>query len=60
MTISPSAPFPQPVAPVERPCPPDSIPANLLFKDRPEVLIAHNGETYRLRITRNGKLILTK
>lgn len=60
MAISPSAPFLQPVAPVERPRPPDSIPANLLFKDRPEVLIAHNGETYRLRITRNGKLILTK
>jgi len=25
-----------------------------------EILIGHNGETYRLRITRNGKLILTK
>ena len=25
-----------------------------------EVIIAHNGESYRLRCTSNGKLILTK
>lgn len=25
-----------------------------------QVIIVHNGEDYRLRITRNGKLILTK
>ena len=34
--------------------------ANQLFRESQEVLIDHNGETYRLRITKNGKLILTK
>jgi hemin uptake protein HemP len=32
----------------------------VLFDKRHEVLIAHEGETYRLRRTRQGKLILTK
>lgn len=36
------------------------IPAELLFKGQPEILIAHGDATYRLRITRNHKLILTK
>ncbi|MHB0973165.1 MAG: hemin uptake protein HemP [Thiobacillus sp.] len=36
------------------------IPADLLFRGSQEILINHNGEIYRLRITRNGKLILTK
>lgn len=31
-----------------------------LFGGRNEILIAHGGETYRLRRTRQGKLILTK
>ncbi len=31
-----------------------------LFGTRDEVLIAHGNETYRLRRTRQGKLILTK
>lgn len=31
-----------------------------LFRDRREILIDHEGETYRLRLTKNGKLILTK
>jgi hemin uptake protein HemP len=39
---------------------PDSIPTNLLFQGGQEILIDHNGEIYRLRITKNGKLILTK
>ncbi len=38
----------------------EHIPAALLFRGRQEILIGHHGETYRLRITRNGKLILTK
>ena len=33
--------------------------ANLLAGAR-EILIEHKGETYRLRCTSNGKLILTK
>jgi hemin uptake protein HemP len=39
---------------------PGAVSATLLFQGRHEVLIGHNGDTYRLRITRNGKLILTK
>jgi hemin uptake protein HemP len=31
-----------------------------LFKSRQEVLIEHAGQVYRLRITRQNKLILTK
>jgi len=31
-----------------------------LLQNRAEVLIEHRGETYRLRQTRQGKLILTK
>lgn len=31
-----------------------------LFAGATEILIQHNGDTYRLRITRNGKLILNK
>ena len=39
---------------------PDPIPADRLFAGRQEIQIAHGDETYRLRITKNGKLILTK
>lgn len=38
----------------------ERIPADRLFQGSQEILIGHNGETYRLRITKNGKLILTK
>ncbi|MDR3386568.1 MAG: hemin uptake protein HemP [Rudaea sp.] len=31
-----------------------------LLAGAPEVRIVHNGQEYRLRQTRNGKLILTK
>ncbi|ARU32197.1 hypothetical protein CAP31_11215 [Sulfuriferula sp. AH1] len=36
------------------------IPSEWLFSQGDEVLISHHGEQYRLRRTRNGKLILTK
>jgi hemin uptake protein HemP len=36
------------------------IDSQRLFEGRQEIYICHNGETYRLRITRNGKLILNK
>ena len=39
---------------------PDVIPTDFLFQGRQEILISHNGEHYRLRITKNAKLILTK
>ena len=36
------------------------VPAGELFGDRREVIIEYDGERYRLRITRRGKLILQK
>lgn len=39
---------------------PEVIPAEHIFGDRREVWIEFNGERYRLRITRRGKLILQK
>ena len=44
--------------------PADSGPLMLhaadLFKTGPEILIEHNGDIYRLRLTGRGKLILNK
>ena len=37
-----------------------AIDSRSLFQGRREVLIQHEGETYRLLETRNGKLILQK
>ena len=42
------------------PTSPACIASSALFGDRSEVVIEHNGERYRLRITRQNKLILTK
>jgi hemin uptake protein HemP len=50
----------QPGESAPRACPPDVIPANALLRGSQEIRITHRGETYRLRITRNDKLILTK
>lgn len=36
------------------------IESTKLFSNRDEVMIRHNGEIYRLRITKNGKLIMNK
>ncbi|OJY30749.1 MAG: hemin uptake protein HemP [Rhodobacterales bacterium 65-51] len=60
MQTPPPASIRIPVEPVRRPPPPGIIPTDLLFQGNQEILISHNGEHYRLRITRNGKLILTK
>ena len=38
----------------------DLIYSDTLFSHGDEVFIQHRGEQYRLRRTRNGKLILTK
>jgi hemin uptake protein HemP len=35
------------------------IPSEALLGERREVVILHNGREYRLRLTQNGKLILT-
>ena len=36
------------------------IESNHLFQGNKEIVIVHQKEEYNLRITRNGKLILTK
>jgi len=36
------------------------IDSACLLADRKEVQIRHGGEVYRLRVTRNGKLLLNK
>jgi len=35
--------------------PPGIIQTDFLFRGNQEILISHNGEHYRLRITKNGK-----
>lgn len=42
---------------LDRTCP---IPSERLFARTDEVRIVHQGQEYRLRVTRAGKLILTK
>ena len=39
--------------------PPTRVTSKDLLGARGELLIAHNGREYRLRLTQNGKLILT-
>ena len=43
--------------------PPDKAPLRVtsreLLRERTELIIVHDGREYRLRITQNGKLILT-
>ena len=49
--------------PERQPLPAGKVPlleSAALFGTRDEILIAHGDETYRLRRTRQGKLILTK
>ena len=46
----------QGITPVLRP----RIPSSELFGTAHEIVIEHAGEEYRLRLTRKGKLILTK
>lgn len=55
-TLSPAghSPVPRAVAVTE------AIPSSALFSDRREITISHGGALYRLRITRQGKLILNK
>ena len=42
------------------PAPPRVVSAALLLGGQRELVIEHGGERYRLSLTRNGKLILTK
>ena len=38
---------------------PRKVQSDALLGDAKELLIVHNGREYRLRLTQNGKLILT-
>jgi len=38
---------------------PQRVPSDALLGAAKELLIVHNGREYRLRVTQNGKLILT-
>ena len=57
-------PAPQTAGPQPQPAratpPPRTVDSQTLFGTASQVLIAHQGETYKLQITRQGKLILTK
>ena len=48
------------IKPVSTQAPPPAVDSRGLLQGRNEVLIRHGNETYRLRHTRNDKLILTK
>ena len=39
--------------------PPEKVSSEWLLGAKRELVISHNGRDYRLRITQNGKLILT-
>jgi hemin uptake protein HemP len=60
MSAPPGAAPRRPGGPGTRPSAPGAIRTDRLFQGRQEILIDHHGEAYRLRITKNGKLILTK
>lgn len=40
--------------------PPRRVPVQTLMQGAAEVILVHRGVEYRLRVTANGKLILTK
>ena len=40
-------------------CPPTRVRSDTLLGEANELVIVHNGREYRLRMTQNGKLILT-
>ena len=56
-----NTPFPQPMTVAQpRPALAEAVRATDLLKDRQVLVIEHAGERYLLRLTKNGKLILTK
>lgn len=52
--------FADPLDKLDPPASPGAVSAELLFRGAKEIVIRHQGDDYRLRITRNDKLILTK
>lgn len=55
-----TSPSPRDPAPSTPPTPARRIAIADLMGGAVEVILLHDGQEYRLRITRNGKLILTK
>lgn len=45
--------------PTQPALPPQKVASQVLLGARKELVITHNGREYRLRVTQNGKLILT-
>jgi hemin uptake protein HemP len=51
--------MPQASTPSRKPVQPERVSSEALLGARKELVIVHNGREYRLRLTQNGKLILT-
>ena len=49
----------KPASVSQQPPVPTRVPSEALLGARKELVITHNGREYRLRVTQNGKLILT-
>jgi hemin uptake protein HemP len=49
----------KPTAATQAVTPPAKVTSHALLGARKELVITHNGREYRLRVTQNGKLILT-
>ena len=49
----------KPADPLQATPAPSKVPSQALLGTRKELVITHNGREYRLRVTQNGKLILT-
>jgi hemin uptake protein HemP len=60
MPLPPPSPPNQPVDKLEPELPPVVVNSEDLMRGRQEILIRHRNDVYRLRITRNGRLILSK
>ncbi|WP_022653019.1 hemin uptake protein HemP [Aquaspirillum serpens] len=58
-TTSPALPSALTLPAASTPMPP-ALDSRHLFAKTKEILIEHHGELYRLRLTRNDKIILTK
>ena len=60
MNDLPRGPKPRSVPAAPNPATTPVVDSSALLRDGRELLIRHNGEHYRLRLTQAGKLILTK
>ncbi len=60
MTTQPQRPAPPAVSPAISASGPRRLPVNDLLHGADRVILVHQGQEYHLRVTRAGKLILTK